>query len=95
LRSAWIAELDKVRGRIRDVRASLVDQLLEEGCKRDFSFIKNQNGMFSFTGLTPEQVNLLKQNYSIYLVNSGRINVAGITSHNINYVAKAINEVIK
>jgi aspartate/tyrosine/aromatic aminotransferase len=47
LRSAWIAELDKVRGRIRDVRASLVDQLLEEGCKRDFSFIKNQNGMFS------------------------------------------------
>ena len=95
LRSAWIAELDKVRGRIRDVRASLVDQLLEEGCKRDFSFIKNQNGMFSFTGLTPEQVSLLKENYSIYLVNSGRINVAGITSHNINYVAKAINEVIK
>ena len=92
MRSAWIAELDKVRGRIRDVRASLVDQLLKEGCKRDFSFIKNQNGMFSFTGLTPEQV---KQNYSIYLVNSGRINVAGITSHNINYVAKAINEVIK
>tara|TARA_B110000438_G_scaffold303496_1_gene365240 strand:- start:614 stop:1807 length:1194 start_codon:yes stop_codon:yes gene_type:complete len=95
MRSRWIAELGNVRGRIRDVRSAFVSQLSEEGCRKDFSFIKNQNGMFSFTGLTPEQVNLLKENYSIYLVKSGRINVAGITSSNINYVAKAISEVIK
>ena len=70
-----------------------VENLVKENCSRNFEFIINQKGMFSFTGLTSDEVAQLKEKFSIYIVNSGRINVAGVTSKNVNYIAKAISRV--
>lgn len=61
----------------------------------DFSYLTRQQGMFSYTGLSPEQVNLLKQQYGIYLVHSGRLCVSGLNLSNIDYVAEAIVAVIQ
>jgi len=94
LRDKWEEDLGNIRDRIKDMRSLLVQELKNEGSSRDFSFIERQKGMFSYTGLSKEQVDVLKKNYSIYIVNSGRINIAGITTHNSKYIAKAINEVI-
>ena len=60
-----------------------VELLKAKGASQDFDFIIEQNGMFSFSGLTPEQVDRLKNEFAIYAVRSGRINVAGITDDNI------------
>ena len=94
LRSKWEEDLSGIRNRVKDMRSLLVTELNNERCSKDFSFIENQKGMFSYTGLNKDQVNSLKKNYSIYIVNSGRINIAGITTKNCKYIAKAINEVI-
>jgi len=72
----------------------LVDALAAQGVPGDFSFITQQHGMFSFTGLTKEQVDVLREKHAIYIVGSGRINVAGLTSSNIERVAEAIGEVV-
>ncbi len=95
LRSQWEAELATMRDRIHAMRHTLVEALNEEGAPRDFSFIVRQQGMFSYTGLTPEQVDALREQYSIYMVRSGRMNVAGLTEQNVGYVAHAIAEVLK
>jgi len=94
LRKIWLKNLNEAKDRIINMRKSLVDSLINENCDRDFSFIVNQKGMFSFTGLSEAEVMELKEKYSIYIVKSGRINVAGITSNNVEYIAKAISEVI-
>ncbi len=94
LRDKWEEDLGNIRDRIKNMRSLLVRELKNEGSSKDFSFIERQKGMFSYTGLSKEQVDVLKKNYSIYIVNSGRINIAGITTHNSKYIAKAINEVI-
>ena len=94
LRKIWLKNLNEAKDRIINMRKSLVDSLINENCDRDFSFIVNQKGMFSFTGLSEAEVLKLKEKYSIYIVKSGRINVAGITSNNVEYIAKAITEVI-
>lgn len=94
LRKIWLKNLNEAKDRIINMRKSLVDNLINENCDRDFSFIVNQKGMFSFTGLSEAEVLKLKEKYSIYIVKSGRINVAGITSNNVEYIAKAISEVI-
>ena len=94
LRDKWEEDLGNIRERIKNMRSLLVRELKNEGSSKDFSFIERQKGMFSYTGLSKEQVDVLKKNYSIYIVNSGRINIAGITTHNSKYIAKAINEVI-
>ena len=94
LRKIWLKNLNEAKDRIINMRKSLVDSLINENCDRDFSFIVNQKGMFSFTGLSEAEVLKLKEKYSIYIVKSGRINVAGITSNNVEYIAKAISEVI-
>tara|TARA_B100000927_G_scaffold57095_1_gene43963 strand:- start:5884 stop:7083 length:1200 start_codon:yes stop_codon:yes gene_type:complete len=94
LRKIWLKNLNEAKDRIINMRKSLVDNLINENCDRDFSFIVNQKGMFSFTGLSEAEVLKLKEKYSIYIVKSGRINVAGITSNNVEYIAKAITEVI-
>ena len=94
LRKIWLKNLNEAKDRIINMRKSLVDNLINENCDRDFSFIVNQKGMFSFTGLSEAEVMELKEKYSIYIVKSGRINVAGITSNNVEYIAKAITEVI-
>jgi aspartate/tyrosine/aromatic aminotransferase len=94
LRADWLAELAEMRGRIRAMRDALVEGLAARGVKQDFSFIRTQRGMFSFSGLNADAVKWLRENRSIYIVGSGRINVAGLTPENVDYVCDAIAEVL-
>ncbi|MDK4539691.1 aminotransferase class I/II-fold pyridoxal phosphate-dependent enzyme, partial [Kingella kingae] len=94
LKAQWIAELDEMRDRIKTMRQKFVDTLKECGATQDFDFIVQQNGMFSFSGLTPEQVDRLRDEFAIYAVRSGRINVAGITEANIRYLCESIVKVL-
>ncbi len=91
----WIGEVAAMRDRIKEMRAALVDGLAARGIDQDFSYIKEQRGMFSFSGLSNEVVAWLQENKSIYIVKGGRINVAGLTSGNIDYVCDAIAEALK
>jgi aspartate/tyrosine/aromatic aminotransferase len=77
------------------MRELLVKTLEAKGVPGDYSFITRQRGMFSFSGLTTPQVEALKQKYAIYIVASGRINVAGITEQNVGPLCEAIAEVVK
>ena len=83
-----------MRERIKTMRNLLVTKLKELGVNQDFSFINEQNGMFSFSGLNKEQVNKLKTQFGVYIVGSGRISVAGITTHNIDALCTAIAGVL-
>jgi aspartate/tyrosine/aromatic aminotransferase len=94
LRSLWEREVGQMRDRINGMRKLLVKTLKAKGVPGDFSFITRQRGMFSFSGLTPQQVEALKQRYAIYIVGSGRINVAGITEQNVVPLCEAIAEVV-
>lgn len=94
LKEDWVAELDEMRNRIKQMRQKFVDTLKACGAKQDFDFIINQNGMFSFSGLTPEQVDRLRDEFAIYAVRSGRINVAGMTDDNIRYLCESIVKVL-
>ncbi|QXP23697.1 aspartate/tyrosine/aromatic aminotransferase [Actinobacillus pleuropneumoniae serovar 8 str. 405] len=94
LRAEWVAELDEMRDRIKGMRNRMVQLLKEKGAKQDFDFIAKQNGMFSFSSLTPEQVDRLREEFAIYAVRSGRINVAGITDQNIGALCEAIVKVL-
>jgi aspartate/tyrosine/aromatic aminotransferase len=95
LRKQWEQEVSEMRGRINGMRELLVKTLKAKGVPGDYSFITRQRGMFSFSGLTPPQVEALKQKYAIYIVGSGRINVAGITEQNVEPLCEAIAEVVK
>ncbi|POY44768.1 aromatic amino acid aminotransferase [Avibacterium gallinarum] len=94
LREEWTGELAEMRNRIKEMRHKFVELLREYGAQQDFSFIEQQNGMFSFSGLTSEQVDRLKEEFAIYAVRSGRINVAGITEDNIRYLCESIVKVL-
>ena len=95
LRADWEAELGSMRIRLAETRRAFVERLRELGVERDFSYLARQRGIFSFSGLTRGQVELLRRRYSIYLVNSGRINVAGINAGNLDYLCSAVAEVIR
>jgi aspartate/tyrosine/aromatic aminotransferase len=95
LEKSWRSELDQMCNRIVDMRTALVDGLARRGVDQDFSYIKQQRGMFSFSGLTDETVAWLRQQKGIYVVGGGRINIAGLTSSNIDYVCDAIAEALK
>jgi aspartate/tyrosine/aromatic aminotransferase len=95
LRSQWESEVVEVRDRIKSVRSSFVNELAARGVDRDFSFIEQQKGMFSFSGLTDDQVAWLREEKGIYIVKGGRINVAGITTKNIAYLCDSIAEALK
>ncbi|MDQ8022159.1 MAG: amino acid aminotransferase [Moraxellaceae bacterium] len=95
LRKQWEDELAGMRVRIREMRTGLVEKLAARGVKQDFSFVIKQRGMFSYTGLTAEQVEKLKTDYGIYAVSTGRICLAALNSKNIDYVADAIAAVLK
>jgi len=95
LRQQWEDELAGMRDRIRQMRSALVDKIAATGVDQDFSFVVRQRGMFSFTGLTADQVEKLKHDFGIYAVSSGRICLAALNSGNIDYVAKAIATVVK
>ncbi|WP_445374458.1 amino acid aminotransferase [Photorhabdus tasmaniensis] len=94
LKAAWEQELTTMRERIQRMRQLFVNTLQEKGAKQDFSFIINQNGMFSFSGLTKEQVERLREEFGIYAVSSGRINVAGLTLENMAPLCEAIVAVL-
>ncbi len=94
LTDTWLKELEGMRNRIAAVRNDFVDRLSAKGVDRDFSFIKQQNGMFSFSGLSDEHVAALRDRFSIYIVKGGRINVAGITPSNIDYLCDAVATVL-
>jgi aspartate/tyrosine/aromatic aminotransferase len=94
LTAEWELELDAIRKRIRELRRLFVEGLHARGVDRDFSCLEDQNGMFSYTGLTKDQVGRLKTDHSIYIVDSGRINVAGLTTKNLPVVCEAIASVL-
>ena len=94
LTEQWKGELAAMRDRINGMRQRFVQRIGDQGIDRDFSFIEKQRGMFSFTGLTPEQVDQLRDEFSIYIVRSGRINVAGISEQNVDRLCAAIASVL-
>ena len=90
LRSAWVSELAEMRERLIEMRVLLNDALVEKAPDHDFSHLKRATGMFCFLGITAEQVLRLKKDFGVYMVDSSRINVAGITPDNVDYLADAI-----
>lgn len=95
LTAEWHQELAEMRNRINGLRSTIVEALHSRGVAQDFSFIEKQHGMFSFLSITPEQIERLQKEYSIYIVGSSRVNVAGVSKANINYFADAVATVIK
>jgi aspartate aminotransferase len=83
-----------MRERINGLRQLLVDKLAERQVSQDFSFIAKERGMFSFLGLTRDQIVRLREEFHVYLVESSRINIAGITHRNVDAVADAIAAVL-
>ncbi len=90
----WTTELGEMRQRIKSLRSLLAQQLQAKGAQQDFGFIEQQSGMFSFLGINPTQVQRLKNEFSIYMTDSSRINIAGINQHNIDYLAESICRVL-
>ncbi|MCX6044330.1 MAG: aspartate/tyrosine/aromatic aminotransferase [Chloroflexi bacterium] len=95
LRAQWEQEVTEMRDRINTMRHLFVETLNEKGVERDFSFIAQQRGMFSFSGLNPEQVKALREKHAVYIVGSGRISVAGMTEDNMDYLCSAIADVLQ
>ena len=83
-----------MRQRINEMRDLFVTTLRQKGCSRDFSYIAKQRGMFSYSGLSNEQVDSLREEHSIYIVKGGRINVAGMTESNMDTLCSAIVSVL-
>jgi aromatic-amino-acid transaminase len=95
LRALWEKELAAMRVRIKEMRGALVSKLKEKGVQRDFGFITQQVGMFSYSGLTKEQMVRLRNEFGVYGIESGRICVAALNSKNIDYVAESIATVVR
>lgn len=94
LRQQWEDELGEMRDRIRLMRTQLVEKLAAKGVAKDFSFVMRQRGMFSYSGLTADQVERLREEHGIYAVATGRICVAALNSGNIDAVVDAIAAVL-
>ncbi|WP_029686466.1 aromatic amino acid transaminase [Tatumella saanichensis] len=94
LRQQWLDELEEMRLRILDMRQALVTALNQALPGRDFSYLEKQRGMFSYTGLSAQQVDRLRDEFGIYLISSGRMCVAGLNSRNIQRVAEAFAAVM-
>ncbi len=94
LRAMWEEELSEMRERIRQMRVAFVDKLKALNVKQDFSFVARQRGMFSYSGLNPQQVDRLREEFAIYAIGSGRICVAALNTGNIDRVVKAVAAVL-
>jgi aromatic-amino-acid transaminase len=94
LRAQWEQELGHMRERIRQMRVLLAEKIRARVRNADFSFVTRQRGMFSYTGLSKDQVGKLREQFSIYAVDSGRICVAALNTRNIDYVADAVASVL-
>jgi aspartate aminotransferase len=95
LREQWVQELAQMRSRLNGLRKLLVDKLAARNTPMDFSFIAKERGMFSFLGITKEQVIRLREEFHVYMVESSRINIAGINHANVDRVADSIAAVLK
>jgi len=94
LRSLWDRELGVMRERMKAMRKLLVEKIKARVPTADFGFVLRQRGMFSYSGLTTEQVRRLRDEYSIYTIDTGRVCIAALTTGNVDYVADAIAKVI-
>lgn len=94
LRQQWENELTEMRERIHGMRTLFTQTMADRLPGRDFSFIERQRGMFSYTGLTAEQVDTLREKFSIFIVRDGRINVAGINPSNVGPLCDAVSSVL-
>ncbi|MEM5497564.1 amino acid aminotransferase [Paraglaciecola mesophila] len=94
LRTEWQSEVEAMRTRMKTLRGLLVDKLTEKGAQRDFSFVKQQKGMFSYLCITPEQVQEMRNKHSVYFVDSSRVNIAGISKGNVDALATALVSVL-
>ncbi|MDE2606710.1 MAG: aspartate/tyrosine/aromatic aminotransferase [Burkholderiales bacterium] len=95
LRALWEKELAAMRVRIKEMRSALVEKLTAKGVKGDFSFITQQVGMFSYSGLSKDQMVRLRNEFGVYGIDSGRICVAALNSKNIDYVTESIAKVVQ
>jgi len=93
LRSAWEAELGQICARINDLRGQFEDALTNS-TGRDFGFIGKEHGMFSFLGLSVEQAQRLRAEQSVYMLDSSRINIAGLNTNNLGRVVEAVASVL-
>lgn len=94
LHALWVKEVDEMRVRIQAMRQKLYEVLTARVPGKDFSYFIKQRGMFSYTGLSPAQVDRLREEFAVYLVASGRICVAGLNGGNVDYVAEAMAAVL-
>ena len=94
LTAQWVEEVAGMRNRINCLRKTLSEKLAASGIPRDYSFLTHQTGMFSFLGISVEQVQRLRDEYAIYIVNSSRINVASFNQGNMDYFIDALANVL-
>lgn len=94
LTALWRTEVTTMRNRINTLRATLVEKIRISGIQRDFSFLQRQSGMFSFLGLSVAQVRRLREEFSIYTVDSARANIASFNARNIDYFVAALGKVL-
>ncbi|EFJ2658438.1 aromatic amino acid transaminase [Escherichia coli] len=94
LKASWLAEVEEMRTRILAMRQELVKVLSTEMPERNFDYLLNQRGMFSYTGLSAAQVDRLREEFGVYLIASGRMCVAGLNTANVQRVAKAFAAVM-
>ena len=94
LRETWTQELAEMRNRILELRGNFVSAMQQLSPDKDFGYINDQRGMFSFSGLSSEQAETLRNDHSIYILGSGRINIAGINSSNQDRLCRAIASVL-
>jgi aspartate aminotransferase len=95
LTALWRTEVAGMRERINGLRTTLAEKIRASGISRNFSFLARQTGMFSFLGLSVEECQRLRDEFSIYIVDSSRANIASFNSGNLNYFVSALAEVVK
>lgn len=94
LKAEWQQEVTDMRERMTNLRTLLVEKLHSNGADKDFSFVTQQKGMFSYLCIKPEQVQAVRASHGIYFVDSSRVNIAGISQSNVDYLAKALVSVL-
>lgn len=94
LRQEWEQELAAMATRVKSLRAGLLEKIQARGISKDFGFITTQKGMFSYLGINKEQVKRMREEFSIYMADSSRINVAGLNTQCLDYVADALKAVL-
>jgi len=94
LTELWKSEVAGMRNRINGLRKTLSEKIEAAGIEKDFSFLKRQSGMFSFLGLSVDQVRRLREEYSVYTVDSARVNVASFNEGNMDYFIEALKAVL-